>query len=357
MGCRRLCVVFALCVTGFAQAPARSSQPKKEQEAVIRTQALVVVAPTTVRTKDGKFVRDLQLESFELYDNDKLQKITADISDAPISLVVAVQSGGGNLQDVLPKVQKVGSLLSDLVAGHEGEIAVIGFDDRVQVIQDFTNESAKISEALKRITPGGLKHALVEAVQRATGMLESREPNRRRILLSIAEKGDKGSEGELREALASAQSANVAIYSIDISRLVALSRDPQQPPPAIPTTAQHIPAGGALTPNTIEQQNYYMGNYIPAFVDLFQGVKDIFTDHTSEVLTRFTGGTQYSFVSDAGLQRAIQNIGEEIHSQYLLSYVPNNQQDGGFHEIKVLVKRSGMESRSRLGYWLPSNPE
>jgi hypothetical protein len=111
-----------------------------------------------------------------------------------------------------------------------------------------------------------------------------------------------------------------------------------------------------LTPTTIDQ-NYYMGNYVPAFVDLFQGVKNIFAEDAMDMLTRFTGGSQYTFVADTGLERALQAVGEELHSQYVLSYTPNNQDEVGFHEIRVIIRRPGIKVRTRLGYWLPQKPE
>ena len=164
--------------------------------------------------------------------------------------------------------------------------------------------------------------------------------NRRRVLLLVAEKRDHGSEARLRDALTEAEFANVTIFSVDISSVVATltAKAIPPPPPSIPTTAQHVPAGAPLTPTTIDQ-NYYNGNVIPVFVDIFKAVKSIFVDDTLDVFTRFTGGKEYSFVSEKSLERAVAGIGEELHSQYLLSYVPNNQGEGGFHEIGAGVER------------------
>jgi VWFA-related protein len=211
---------------------------------------------------------------------------------------------------------------------------------------------------MKKMTPGSSNHAVVDVVMNSIRMLQKQPPERRRVLLLIAEKRDKGSEGRLREALTQAQFANVAIYSLDISTVVAAltTKGMPPPPPPIPTTAQHMPAGGAPTPTTVDQ-NYYNGNYIPVFVDIFKATKSLFVDDTLDVFTRFTGGKEYSFVSDKSLDKAIQGISEEIHSQYLLSYVPNNLTEGGFHDIKVVVNRANLEVRTRPGYWVAGRPE
>ncbi len=345
--------IILLCAAGLALAqPPDPSKQDQEKDARIVVPVNVVIAPTTVRDRKGNFVNGLQLQDFELYDNNKQQRINADVQGEPLSLVVAVQKSY-NLDQILPKIQRIGPLLNNLIAGQDGEVALIAFDHRIQVVQDFTSETTKLSTALRNIKPGSPNHAVIDAEMAAIRMLRSRPPDRRRVLLLIAEKRDRGSEARVREALTEAEFANVVIFSVDISSLVAtLTGTPiPPPPPSIPTTAQHIPAGGAQTPTTIEQ-NYYNGNYIPVFVDIFKAVKSLFIDDTLDVFTRFTGGKQYSFVSEKSLDRAIEGIGEELHSQYLLSYVPNNLNEGGFHEIRVVVNRGNLEVRTRPGYWV-----
>lgn len=338
--------------------PASSQQTSPPPgEITFRSGATVVIAPTTVRDRNGDFVNGLQLQDFELYDNNRLQKVNADVRDEPLSLVVAVQRSS-NLTDFLPKLQLIGTQLNQLVAGQDGEIAVVGFDHRMELMQDFTKEGSKVSEAMHKMTPGSSEHAVNDVVNYSIRLLTHRPPNRRRVLLLIAEKRDRGSELRLREALESAQFANVSIYSLDISTVVAALTDKGMPPrpPAVPPEAQHLPGGYAATPTTIEQ-NYYMGNYVPVFVDIFKAVKSVFVDDTLDVFTRFTGGREYSFIGEKSLNKAIEGISEELHSQYLLSYSPNDQSEGGFHEIKVIVNRPNLEVRTRPGYWVAARPE
>ncbi len=352
----RKATIILICGAALAQSPP-AADPKDDKDAVIRTNVNVVIAPTTVRDKKGEFIDGLQLQDFQLYDNNKLQRITADVRDEPLSLVIAVQKSS-NLNDILPKIQRIGSMLNDLVAGQDGEVAVVAFDHRIQVAQDFTNETEKVSEALKKLVPGSANHAVIDAEMQCIRMLRNRPRDRRRVLLIIAEKRDRGSEARLREALTEAQFANVAIYSLDISSAMATltTRGDPPPPPAIPTTAQHVPAGAALTPTTIDQ-NYYLGNAIPVFVDIFKGVKSLFVDDTLDVFTRFTGGKEYAFVSERSLEKAVEGISQELHSQYLLSYMPNNQIEGGFHDIRVVVNRNNLEVRTRPGYWVATRAE
>lgn len=346
-------LIVLTCAACLAQSPAPSSSNQEpDKGAVIKTTTSVVIAPVTVRQKNGEFVDDLQLGDFQLFDHNRPQTITADVRNEPLSLVVAVQKST-NMDQILPKIQRIGPMLNDILAGQDGEVALVAFDHRMQTVQDFTNETTKISEGLKNIKPGSTNHAVIDVEMYCVRMLHSRPKDRRKVLLLIAEKRDRGSEARVREALEEAEFENVAIFSIDVSSLVATLTGeaiPPRPPP-IPATADHVPAGAPQTPTTIEQ-NYYLGNTIPMFVDIFKGAKSLFVEDTMDVFTRFTGGTQYSFVSEKSLEKAVQGIAREMHSQYLLSYSPNNQNVGGFHDIRVMVDHPGLEVRTRPGYYV-----
>jgi len=89
-------------------------------------------------------------------------------------------------------------------------------------------------------------------------------------------------------------------------------------------------------------------------VEIYKDTKAIFVDNPAEVYAKGSGGTQFSFAKQKGLEEAIQSIGREIHSQYIIAYTPNNLQEGGFHEIEVDVNRRDVKVRTRPGYWMAS---
>jgi hypothetical protein len=104
-------------------------------------------------------------------------------------------------------------------------------------------------------------------------------------------------------------------------------------------------------------------SFIPLFVEIFKQVKAIFVDNPAEVFTQYTGGREYAFVSEKDLERAIQRVGLELHSQYLISYNPNNKMEAGFHNIEVEVIDSTGRARRDLrlvhrpGYWMAAVPD
>jgi hypothetical protein len=57
------------------------------------------------------------------------------------------------------------------------------------------------------------------------------------------------------------------------------------------------------------------------------------------------------------IEKALDEIGGELHSQYTLSYTPTDVTDVGYHEIKVSVDRKGLKVRSRPGYYVAESTD
>ena len=339
----------------FAQQPASTDQ----SDLVIRERVNIVIAPTTVLDKDNGYVSGLEPKDFRLFDNGKLQTIQQDIAFIPLSVVVAIQRSAST-EEVLPALKRIGTMLETLVLGETGEAAIILFDHRIQKMVDFTNDGAKLTEALQTLRPGGTSSVMNDAVIESVRMLKNRGPNRRRVILLIAETKDNGSGGRLREALREIQFNNVIVYPVNMSRWLNKLRTPDQPPRPSPLPPSAMPQvnGMPSTPNTQMQMGYggSFGNWIPLVGEIFTATKAIFVDNPQELLSKYSGGNEQSFVNLSGLEEAIRAIGEELHSQYLLSYNPNNKEDGGFHTIRVEVTKPNLTVRTRAGYWMAAVP-
>jgi VWFA-related protein len=309
-----------------------------------------VMAPVIVHDLRGNIVNGLTPLDFELYDNGKLQKITEDATTHPISMVVAVQASA-NMEKLLPDIRKIGSLFTGLVLGVDGEMAVLAFDHRVQTMTEFTSDPDKIANAFKNIKIGSTPNHVNDAAADAVAMLRKRDKSRRRILLLISETRDSGSSRTVRDVLTEAEFRDVTVYAVEVSHLLTSLTSQHEPPRpnAIPPEARYHPAGVIGTPTLDAQEN--MGDYSPVIKEIFTAVKAIFISNPQEVYTKYTGGREYSYMTQKGLQKAIADIGDEIHSQYLLTYLPNNTNEGGYHEIEVKVLKRDLKVTARQGYW------
>ncbi len=353
-------LMMRLLIAGLAVAALAFPQETIEQP--YKVEINVVTVPTVVTDRDGNYVNGLKPEDFRLTDNDKVQAIHVDVTYVPISLVVAIQANS-RAEPVLPKIQKIGPLLQGLMVGDQGEVAILAFDHRVQVLQDFTADTTRLEDALKKLKPGSPTSRLNDAIVDASRMLNHRSKDHRRILLLISETRDYGSAAKVREALTDVQFDNIIVYSVNINRMVTtLLAKPERPrPDPIPPGGRPMPAGVPPSP-AYESQVYgnatNSANFVPAVVEIFRQVKAIFVDNPVEVYTKWSGGREHSFVSEKDLERAIGQIGDELHSEYLISYTPNNRTEGGYHDINVrLVGRNDVKIRTRPGYWIAAKPE
>jgi VWFA-related protein len=334
--------------------PTKPGEPDASQP--IRVSVENVVAPVLVFNREGGIVSGLKPDQFRLFDNGKEQTIQVDETFTPISLVILVQANS-RVEKILPEVTKIGNLIKPLIVGDQGEAAVIAFDSRIRTMQDFTSDSDKITAAIKKLSYGSTSSRLIDAVDEGVRMLRTRPKDRRRIMLVIGETRDFGSEGRGRETLINLQLANVLTYWLDMSHLLGtLTQSAPMPRPDNNPPAFHpLPPNVAATPTTVMQTYGTEGNsaeFMPLMVEIFKDVKNVFKTSPANLFTKGTGGNQFSFYRQHGLEDAISQIGEELHSQYIISYNPNNKSEGGFHEISVQVVGRDYRAQTRPGYWL-----
>ena len=358
--------LLALACSTFAQdAKTPETQPAQEPQedqaaadtTLFRTSVRSVLVPVTVLDRSGAIVDGIESGRFHLYDNNHVQKIAVDVSTQPISMVIAIQQSD-RVEAVLNQIHKIGPMIQPLLTGDNGEAAVISFDSRIQKKQDFTSDTDLITKAINNIHAGNTPNRLIDAVEEGVQMLKARPANRRRIILLISETRDVSSEARLRETLIGAQLSNVTTYIVDISRIVTNLTSKAQPPTTNPIdpAAYNLPGGAVNTPTSVAQASQ-IGNrveFVPMLKEIYLGTKRIFVENPAEVFTEGTGGAQFTFKKERGLEDAIASVGREIHSQYLITYSPDDLKEDGFHQIRVDVDLPDLVIRTRPGYYLAS---
>jgi VWFA-related protein len=308
-----------------ARQPGEIDAHTAAQVPPLRATVRLVIAPTTVVAPDGRYVDGLTEKDFLLTDNGKPQPIQVDVTYVPISFVVAVQS---NLiaAEALNKVHRIGPMIEPLIIGERGEAAVISYDDQISVFMDFTSNAGRLTAAFKQIPPSGGKARMIDAAEQAIQMLAARPASHRRVLLLVGETRDRGSQAKLEHAVTLAQRENVSVYAVSYSAYLT-------PSTAKPGT---IPTDGAFD-----------------LLGVFREIGRLAKTNAAEAFTKYTGSSHLSFLKQRALERAISRIGEELHSQYLLSFTAGAESGDGFHAIEVQVKnRPDLVVRTRPGYWL-----
>jgi VWFA-related protein len=332
---------------------------QKPPEGAIRVRVALVNAPVTVRDSKNELLLDLQKENFHVFDNGIEQTIdTFGLTNDPLSVVLLFETSS-RIAPLLPAVQKSAIVFTQTVIGSSGKAAVLSYDEGLQRLLPLTDDSDAIEKTISTLKTGNSGTRLYDALFAAVNLLRNEPTDRRRVVIVVGEAGDRGSENRLGRILRRAQLENVVIYGVGLSTMSAGARSPEHqaaPAPATPpgTFGKPPMPGTAQTP-TSEQQ--YAGN-----IDLLnlaewavRNAEAVVKDRPLEVATAATGGLFQSAVLDSTIEKAVDSIGGELNSQYMVSYHPTKTDDPGYHKIRMTVDRAGVKVRTRPGYYLEAN--
>ncbi|HYL11125.1 MAG TPA: VWA domain-containing protein [Candidatus Acidoferrales bacterium] len=368
-------VWLAFAELGRAQAPVGPIAPKpgtpvqqapKNEQGKIKVRVTLVSTPVTVRDGSGEMVTSLNATDFHVLDNGVEQTISHfDVGGDPLSLVLVIETSS-RIQAILPAIRKTGIVFTQTVMGPTGEAAVLGFNDSVDKLADFTSDADRIEKTVGSLRMGTSGTRLYDALSTAVEMLTSRpeagsgspdkSPGRRRVILALSEATDSGSQMKLGEVLHQTQLANVTIYTVGLSTTSAeLRAEPKQVAPQLspPGTFPRPPLAGTPQTPTTEAQRDANIDILAAAVWAIQHIHNEVKDHALEVATTATGGAHLSTFKDRSIEKAMDQIGGELHAQYTISFSPAGTDPTGYHEIKVEVSRPGLKVRARPGYYLP----
>ena len=88
------------------------------------------------------------------------------------------------------------------------------------------------------------------------------------------------------------------------------------------------------------------------FIGLKIGTTQLDVRHKLNRIAKETGGTVYYVDSARNLAKIYAEINEELRSQYLLSYVPQNKSlSNQWRKIEVKMTPSNLSARTISGYY------
>lgn len=295
------------------------------QERTFRVQSKVVQVPVVVTNKDGHNIDGLVASDFAVLDNRVPQQITLDDFSGglpPISLVVAVQCSKTS-ELALADVRRIGAMIQPLITGQRGEAAVVAFDRDIRWLQDFTHNEDWIRDAIKSLGIGSNTGARIfDTIAEAADRM--RERKGRKILLLISQSNDSGSALKLDSAIETVEREGIEVFAAHYSSYAMSWISRSEDFPDKPTLDQMF----------------------------FTEVARIGRTNHVKALALATGGADYSFARQQGIDKAIGRLGSEVHSQYILSF-PQHEDTPGMHQIDVSIpERADLRIRARHGYWV-----
>jgi Ca-activated chloride channel homolog len=273
----------------------------------IRVDVNLVLVPVTVTDPLNRLVTGLERQDFFLYENNALQKIKSFSSeDAPVSIGIIFDLSG-SMTDKINRARN--SILEFLrTANPQDEFFVIGFNDRPELITDFTNNVDNIEARLLTVKPGH-RTALLDAIYFGLNKMKQAK-NERKALLVVSDGGDNRSRYTESEVRAVVRESDVQIYSIGIFDQYAPTREEQ--------------LGPILLHDVSEE----------------------------------TGGQLFRVDDLADMADIATKISAELRNQYVLGYRSEDiKRDGKWRKLKVkLVPPEGLPQltvHARTGYYAP----
>jgi Ca-activated chloride channel homolog len=274
----------------------------------IKVDVDLVLVSVTITDPMNRLVTGLEKDNFQVFEDKQPQEIRHFSSeDAPISLGVIFDMSGS----MSNKIDKAREAVVEFfkTANPQDEFFMIAFNDKPEMISDFTRSIEQIQGQLIYTMPRG-RTALLDAIY--LGMNKMREAqNSKKALLIISDGGDNHSrytDGEIKSMV---KEADVQIYAIGIF-------EPSPPTP------EEIRGPRLLTE-----------------------------------ITDITGGRTYVMENPNELADVATKIGIELRNQYVLGYRPKNPvRNGRWHKIKVkLLPPKGLPPLTvyaKSGYYAPS---
>jgi len=303
---RVIATITVVLTTSLVHFARQNPPPEKPAEQALSVNVDLVNVLFTTTDKKGKFIPDLRREDFKVYEDGKPQPITNFSAETNLPLTIALLvDTSGSVRDRLRFEQDAAIEFFDstLIQGKDRAL-VITFDSGIDLIQDYTDDTEKLSKSIRTMRAGG-GTSLYDAIYLAAARKLAQQTGRR-IMVVISDGDDNSSRVSMTEALETVQRNDVVIY-------------------------------------TISTNSTGMGGEKKGRGD--------------KVLKRFaeeTGGRMFSPFKFEDLDSNFRNISEELRLQYALAYRPANLvADGTFRKIRVEPADKRYIVRARNGYYAP----
>ena len=319
--------------------PVPSLKKPPEQEVtpgdVISVDTTEIMFPVTVRDASGRLVNDLTRNDFRVYEDNRLQPLSdLALRQVPVDVVLMVDASSSvakNLEDFRRAAQGfAGRLQAD------DRLSLIKFDDRIELLQDWTKSRFQFQRALNRIESGmytRFNDALLLASQEQFGA--TTKSRRAVIVLSDGIDNGRGTT-TLEQALQALIQAQAVVYIVSNTEISRQSK----------MAELDTLLGG--TDASVKFNQLRIDSLRLGLQALDQSERNL------EQLALATGGRLYKPQSFGALESTYAEVADELRHQYALYFTPlNKARDGSFRRVRVETANPGYRPHTRVGYFAP----
>jgi len=309
-------------------------EPEVNPGEVISVQTTEVMLPVTVRDAAGRLISDLTRKDFRVYEDNWPQPLSdLALRQVPVDVVLMVDSSSSavaNLDDFRRAAEGFASRLSA-----DDRISLIKFDDRVELLQDWTKSRFQLKRALNRIEPGVFTR-FNDALMLAARDQFSGSRSRKAIIV-LTDGIDSG------RGMTSLENALRALLEMQVSVYV------------VSNTEMERAAKRAELDSLLNGTDAIVKFNQLRIEDLREGLRVLDLAETNlDQIARATGARLYKPQTFHALDATYAEVAEELRHQFALYYVPlNKARDGSFRRVRVETVNPSYNSHTRVGYFAP----
>jgi VWFA-related protein len=252
---------------------------------------------TSVFSK-GRPVTGLTVANFTVFEDTVPQAVDAFevVTNLPLSLGIGVDTSGSMEESIVEAQKAAVEFLKDVMTKRDRSFLVT-FDNEPQLVSRFTTDRDRLAQALAGLRAQG-STALWDAL--VYGLYQYQGTRGRKAYVILTDGEDRCSHFTFEAALDYAKKTGVAVY----------------------------------------------------FIGLKIGTTQLDVRHKLNRVSKETGGAVYYVDSARNLAKIYAEINEELRSQYLLSYVPQNKSvSNQWRKIEVKMTPSNLTARTISGYY------
>ena len=301
---------------------------------VVRINASEVLVPVTVRDSSGRLVSDLTRKDFRVFEDGREQPLSdLSLRQVPVDVALLVDASSSvaeSFEDFRRAAEQFAGRLAP-----DDRFCLVKFDDRVELLLDWTQSRLQLRRALARLTTGVFTRFNDALLLSAREQFRQGERRRALVVLSDGIDSNRGS-ATADAALRALLESQVSVYAIANTEIERARKQAE---------LDSLLAG---SDSTVRFNQLRIG-------DLREGLRVLGESEANlDALTRSTGGRLYRPQSFDALDGVYAEIADELRHQYALYYTPTNPaRDGRFRRVRVEVPGRDYAVTTRVGYYAP----
>lgn len=362
----------------FGQSQQEKPQQDPQQPSIIIPTNLVTV-PVIVTDRYGRFVTGLTRNQFTVREEGSPQKVE-DFSSTEAAFSVALLiDTSRSTQNKLGRIRKAAETFIKQLLPND-RIMVVGFDDKVRFVCDFTSDHAELKRAVKSLK-SNYSTSLYDAIHLTINEKMNKIQGRKAVVVLTDGVDTASKQATYESAIELAASAGIITYTVQyetrndgspatmpgISKSFAprsglRRQDAQQQKPRPESEESKSeskgkslinitrPQGGAPTSTPGSVPSSRVNNQRQ------QPIRDRYLIATDflRTLAAQSGGLPFRAETIENTSYAFQLIANELHNQYTLTYISTNEnRDGNYRAIAVGINNPDLIVRARRFYRAP----